>query len=125
MIWRWPYSNEVNAPDIEVSTLHKFLERVHNGIEEIHMFKEQEPLAVTFAESAQFWSLDEDGAAAVRFRLDWRTRPSEERLAENIAEITLSGPDVDESGVYTWRYGSSVRDSNPIGEEFSLPVRSR
>ena len=106
VIWRWPYSNEGNAPDIEVSTLHQFLEQVHEGMDAIRLFEEQDSLAVTFAQSARFWSLDEDGAAIVRFRLDWRTRPSEERLAENIAEITLSGAEVDESGIYTWRYGA-------------------
>ena len=59
-----------------------------------------------FTESLAFWTIDEEGAATVRFRLDWRTRPEDEALAENVIEIEVRGADPDAGGVRTWQYGT-------------------
>ncbi len=102
--WQWPYANDRLAPELGASTLSAFLA-------ELAPFGElatvvDEPLVSVFGESLQFWTLDDNGAATVRFRLDWRTRPEDERLAENVAEIVVVGADADASGVRTWNYGT-------------------
>lgn len=96
----WPYSADENARELSTSTVTEFVTRLlpaRTGLEVL-----DHPLV----EHADFWALDDDGHAAVRFRIDWRTRPEEERLAEHLMEHTLLGAESDEAGVSTWRYGA-------------------
>ena len=102
--WQWPYANDSRAPEVTASTLSAFLV-------ELAPFGDlatavNEPLVSLFTESLGFWTVDEEGAGTVRFRLDWRTRPEDESLAENVAEIDVRGADEDPSGVRTWAYGT-------------------
>lgn len=104
VVWQWPYSDDRNAPDIQPSTLDSFVARllaVRDSLPVVPM-----PLASDLAESAAFWTQDEDGRTVVRFRIDWRSRPADEQLAEHIIEFGFEGVDIDEDGVYTWRYGA-------------------
>ncbi len=104
LAWLWPYSRDTRAPEVGASTLAEFLSRLQDTFEGFAGI--EDPLALAFAENAEFWTRDQDGGAAVRFRLDWRSQPSGENLAENIAEISIDGAEQDESGIYTWRYGT-------------------
>ncbi|MYB39381.1 MAG: hypothetical protein F4Y26_18745 [Gammaproteobacteria bacterium] len=102
--WQWPYANDRMAPEVNASTLSAFLE-------ELAPFGDltttvDEPLVSVFSESLAFWTVDDNGAASVRFGLDWRTRPEDEVLAENVAEIQVIGADPDASGIRTWNYGT-------------------
>lgn len=102
--WQLPYANDRQAPELTPSTMSAFLaELAPFGELEVMV---DEPLTSVFSESLDFWTLDDEGAATVRFRLDWRTRPEDERLAENIAELELVGADPDASGVRSWSYGT-------------------
>ena len=114
--WQWPYANDDRAPELAASTLAAFLT-------ELEPLRGRPPLpaapmASLFADSLDFWTLDGDGRPAVRFRIGWRARRSEEELAEHIAEVRLIGPERDEEGVYTWRYGS------PFAVRFRLAANS-
>ena len=102
--WQWPYANDRLAPEVAPATLSAFLT-------ELAPFGElatavDEPLVSLFTESLGFWTVDEEGAGTVRFRLEWRARPEDEALAENIAEIEVRGADEDAGGVRTWQYGT-------------------
>ena len=102
--WQWPYANDRLAPEVTASTLSAFLV-------ELAPFGElatavDEPLVSLFTESLGFWTVDEEGAGTVRFKLDWRARPEDESLAENVAEIEVRGADEDAGGVRTWQYGT-------------------
>ncbi len=102
--WQWPYANDRLAPELTASTLSAFLvELVPFGDLSTSV---EEPLVSLFTESLAFWTIDEEGAATVRFRLDWRTRPEDEALAENVIEIEVRGADPDAGGVRTWQYGT-------------------
>ena len=104
VVWQWPYANDRRAPEIGASTLSAFLAELapFGDLETVV----DEPLSSVFAESLDFWTLDENGAATVRFTIDWRTRPEDERLAENVASVEVIGADADASGVRTWNYGT-------------------
>lgn len=102
--WQWPYANDRLAPEVTASTLSAFLGELAPFAEFAAVV--DEPLAGLFNESLRFWTLDEQGAGTVRFRLDWRARPEDESLAENIAEIEVLGADQDLAGVRTWNYGT-------------------
>ena len=104
--WSWPYSNDDEGPEIAATTLSDFLRHLQPAAEALPLI--DEPLAAPFAETLEFWELDGDGRAAVRFQLEWRARPSEELLAENIVQIDIEGAEADEAGVYTWRYGGPL-----------------
>ena len=101
--WQWPYSKDPNAPEIPASTLSDFVTRLHAAAEELSKVEGAylEPLLT----NTRFWSLDDDGGVAVVFRIDWRTRPTEEMLAEHVIAFEVEGAERDEGGVYTWRYG--------------------
>ena len=104
--WLWPYSSDGTAPELAPSTLAEFATQLHAAREDL--VRLNDPLAIDLAENAKFWALDNDGGAAVRFRIDWRARPSEEHLAENIIEFVIDGASLDEAGIYTWRYGAPL-----------------
>ena len=102
--WRGPYSPDPAAPDVPASTLSQFISLLESVEADLDLLEGR--YAELFRESARFWTLDESGAAAVRFRAQWRSRPTEEHLAENVIAIRLEGVSQDEDGVHTWRYGA-------------------
>ena len=102
--WMWPYANDASAPEIPSATLGEFVARLVEARHVLGRF--DTPLARVFRESADFWDRDMDGIAVLRFRVDWRTRPEEEELAENIIGFEIEGAERDEDGVYSWRYGT-------------------
>ena len=102
--WMWPYAKDAGAPELPSSTLGEFVDRLHAAGDALHRYGS--PFALAFRESAAFWGRDDDGAVVLRFRVDWRARPGEERLAEHIIAFEFEGVERDEGGVYTWRYGS-------------------
>ncbi len=104
--WLRPYSTDANAPELAPSTLSDFATLLHEV--RVHLDRVDEPFAGALAQSADFWTRGKDGGAVVRFRIDWRSRPSEEFLAENIMAVDFYGIEVDEAGVHTWRYGSTA-----------------
>ena len=99
----WPYSVSDDAPEVGIPILGEFVQRLHEGSEALERL--DDPLAEVFANSARFWAREQDGAA-FRFQVDWRWHPSEEHLAEHVAEAYLEGVEVDDAGVYTWHYGA-------------------
>lgn len=99
----WPHAANAEAPEVAVASLAEYVRRVH---EHGAVFAEVDgSLARLFANAANFWTPDAEGAV-VRFRVDWRWRRSEERLAEHVADVRIEGAEVDETGTYTWRYGA-------------------
>lgn len=102
--WMWPYAKDANAPELPGSTLGEFVARLHAAGEALTRF--DSPFARAFRANAAFWDRDEDGGAVLRFRVDWRARPEEERLAEHIIAFEFDGVARDEGGVYAWRYGT-------------------
>ena len=102
--WMWPYANDASAPEMPSATLGEFVARLGEARDVLDRF--DTPLARVFRESADFWGRDMDGSAVLRFRVDWRTRPEEEELAENIIAFEIEGAERDEDGVYSWRYGT-------------------
>ena len=102
--WMWPYAKDASAPELPGSTLGEFVARLHAAREALNQY--DSPFAQAFRESAAFWTRNEDGVAVFRFRVDWRARPAEERLAEHIIAFEFDGVERDEGGVYTWRYGT-------------------
>lgn len=135
--WMWPYSSDSNAPEIPSSTLSEFVKRLHAGQQELA--KLDGAFVEPFLVSARFWSREEDGGTAIRFRIDWRARPNEEQLAEHIIAFEFEGVEIDEGGVHTWRYGAPAAlklrlaknspyrfasAADPAGIEFVLAERS-
>ncbi len=102
--WMWPYANDARAPEMPSATLGEFVELLGEARDVLDYF--DTPLARVFRASADFWDQDMDGSAVLRFRLDWRTRPEEEELAENVIAFEIDGAERDEDGVYSWRYGT-------------------
>ncbi len=102
--WMWPYANDANAPEMPSATLGEFVARLGGARNVLDHF--DTPLARVFRESADFWDRDMDGSAVLRFRVEWRTRPEEESLAENIIAFEIQGAERDADGVYSWRYGT-------------------
>ena len=109
--WLWPYAADPAAPELPPSTLADFVRRVHEAKDEIAPLETDDEFAKFLMENLRFWTLGADQEVAVRFRIIWRARPSEERLAENVVSFEIEGPELSEDGVYTWRFGSpfSVR----------------
>jgi hypothetical protein len=99
----WPYSGDPDAPEISASALSEFIERLHASREDLLQL--DDPFAKNLASQADFWTRDSDGGAAVRFRIAWRVRPSEEWRAENVIAFDFKGADLDGDEIYTWRYG--------------------
>lgn len=102
--WMWPYANDASAPEMPGATLGEFVALLGEARDVLDHF--DTPLARLFRESADFWDRDMDGSAVFRFRVDWRARPEQESLAENIIAFEIEGAERDEDGVYTWRYGT-------------------
>ena len=102
----WPYAGEPNAPEISVSTLGQFVERVHAARGALETV--EGPLVEPLLANVRFWTPVADGGAAVRFRVDWRARREEERLAHHLTEIGLTGVERDADGVHTWHYGQQA-----------------
>ena len=99
----WPYADSPDAPEVGAAELATFVERVHAGAAELARIDGR--YSRLFAETAKFWSSDSD-PLAVEFRLEWRARRAEEINARHIIDFALEGPERDEDGVHTWRYGS-------------------
>lgn len=104
VVWMWPYARDANAPEMPASTLGEFVSRLHDAGPALEVV--DGALAPLFRRQAAFWTLGEDGAGLLRFRMEWRVRPEEEILAEHVIAFELDGLDRDEAGVYTWRYGT-------------------
>ena len=134
--WMWPYAQDASAPEMPAATLGEFVARLHEAGDVLDRF--DGPFGNAFGESAGFWSRDMDGNAIVRFRVDWRTRPGQEKLAQHIIAFEFEGADRDEDGVYTWRYGTAAQlrvrlaknspyrfafPSDPHGRVFTLGER--
>ena len=102
--WLWPYTGDVNAPEIPATTMAEFVQQIRDAREELALI--DDPFARLLADHADFWSWAEDGGALLRFRIAWRALPSEERLAEHVLAFELEGADVDEDDIMTWRYGA-------------------
>ena len=121
--WMWPYANDASAPEIPGATLGEFVALLGEARDLLDHL--DSPLARVFRESADFWDRDMDGSAVLRFRVDWRTRPEEEALAENIIAFEIEGTERDEDGVYSWRYGTpsvlSVRLAKNSPYRFAFP----
>ena len=113
--WLWPYSSDPDAPELPASTLSAFVDRLHANRDALALV--DEPFAKLLLANADFWSRDDDGGAAVRFRIVWRARPSEERLAENIIDFKIEGAELDEDDIYTWRYGAPLSVSMRLAKE--------
>lgn len=105
--WLWPYSADANAPELPPSTVNALVQRLHAARKYLEILDDQ-PMAATLGANADFWALDDDRNACVRFRIFWRARPGNEHLAENIIEIDVDGASVDEESIQTWRYGSPL-----------------
>ncbi|MYA37287.1 MAG: hypothetical protein F4X09_02980 [Gammaproteobacteria bacterium] len=98
----WPYAGN-GAPEIGIPILGEFVRRLHDNLDAVTQV--EDPLTALFIDSANFWSREQDGAA-IRFELEWRAHVNEENLAENVAEASLDGVEVDENGIHTWHYGA-------------------
>ena len=104
VVWLWPYSDDSNAAEIQPSTLDAFVAMLLAARDRLPQVPI--PFAEDLAESAAFWTQDEGGGTIVPFRIEWRSRPVDEQLAENVIAFEIEGVDIDEDGVHTWRYGS-------------------
>ena len=102
--WLWPYSGDSSAPEVPGSTLSEFVSRLHGA--EGDLARVEGGFAGPFLANARFWSRDDDGGVAVRFRIDWRARPMEEVLAEHLIASEFEGVVLDEDGIHSWRYGT-------------------
>ena len=102
--WMWPYAQDESAPEMPAAAMGEFVARLQQAGDVLD--RVDGPLAAAFRDSAGFWSRDMDGNAVLHFRVDWRTRPGEEQLAEHVIAFDFEGADRDEDGVYTWRYGT-------------------
>ena len=99
----WPYSASPDAPEVGAAELSTFVERVRAGTGALSQIDGR--YSALFAETAGFWNVESD-PLAVEFRLEWRARRAEEMNAQHIIDFSVEGPERDEDGVYTWRYGS-------------------
>ena len=104
--WLWPYAGDPGAPEVPASAMGEFVERLVDA--RATLTELDEPLAFFLLKNADFWLHEDSGGAVVRFRIDWRTRRGEERLAEHVISLDLEGAEVDEDGVHVWRYGSPL-----------------
>ena len=102
--WTWPYSTDAAAPELPGSTLGEFVARLHASADALRDVGGA--FAKVFRDSAAFWDRDDDGAPGLRFRVEWRARPGEERLAEHVIEFAFDGVPQDDGGLYHWRYGT-------------------
>ena len=99
----WPYTATPDAPELGAAELSTFVERVWAGSDALSQIEGR--YSALFAETARFWNVESD-PLAVEFRLEWRARRAEELNAQHIIGFAVNGPEPDEDGVYTWRYGS-------------------
>ena len=99
----WPYTASPDAPEVGAAELSTFVERVRAGTDALSQIEGR--YSALFAETARFWNVESD-PLAVEFRLEWRARRAEELNARHIIGFAVEGPEPDEDGVYTWRYGS-------------------
>ena len=99
----WPYTASPDAPEAGTAKLSTFVERVRAGTDALSQIEGR--YSALFAETARFWNVESD-PLAVEFRLEWRARRAEELNARHIIGFAVEGPEPDEDGVYTWRYGS-------------------
>ena len=99
----WPYTATPDAPEVGPAELSTFVERVRAGTASLSQIEGR--YSALFAETARFWNVASD-PLAVEFRLKWRARRAEELNARHIIGFAVEGPEPDEDGVYTWRYGS-------------------
>ena len=99
----WPYSALPGAPEVGAAELSTFVERVRAGAGEISQVEGR--YSALLAQTVEFWDVESD-PLAVEFRLEWRARRAEELNARHIIDFSVEGPERDEDGVYTWRYGS-------------------
>ena len=99
----WPYTASPGAPEVGAAELSTFVERVRAGTDALSQIEGR--YSALFAETAGFWNVESD-PLAVEFRLEWRARRAEELNARHIIDFAVEGPERDEDGVYTWRYGS-------------------
>ena len=99
----WPYTASPDAPEVGAAELSTFVERVRAGTDALSQIEGR--YSALFAETAGFWDVESD-PLAVEFRLEWRARRAEELNARHIIDFAVEGPERDEDGVYTWRYGS-------------------
>ena len=99
----WPYSTSLDAPEAGTAELSTFVERVRAGTDALLQIEGR--YSALFAETARFWNVESD-PLAVEFRLEWRARRAEELNARHIIGFAVQGPEPDEDGVYTWRYGT-------------------
>ena len=104
--WMWPYAQDGSAPEMPAAAMGEFVARLHRAGDVLARF--DGPFAAAFKDTAGFWNRDMDGNAVLRFRVDWRTRPGEEKLAEHVIAFEFDGADRAEDGVYTWRYGTPL-----------------
>ena len=99
----WPYTATPDAPEVGAAELSTFVERVRASTPALSQIEGR--YSALFAETARFWNVESD-PLAVEFRLEWRARRAEELNARHIIGFAVEGPEPDEDGVYTWRYGS-------------------
>ena len=99
----WPYTASPDAPEVGAAELSTFVERVRAGTDALSQIEGR--YSALFAETTGFWNVESD-PLAVEFRLEWRARRAEELNARHIIGFAVEGPEPDEDGVYTWRYGS-------------------
>ena len=99
----WPYTASPDAPEVGAAELSTFVERVRAGTDALSQIEGR--YSALFAETTGFWNVESD-PLAVEFRLEWRARRAEELNARHIIDFAVEGPERDEDGVYTWRYGS-------------------
>lgn len=100
----WPYSKDDSAPEITSETLSTFIGRLQNVRELLTTFDDD--FALALLANSDFWGVDEEGGAVVKFKIEWRVRRGEEENAQHIIEFGVKGAEVSESGVYTWRFGN-------------------
>ena len=108
----WPFT--ANGAEADPGAMAAFVSQLHSGMDSHAEFLDEFPPA--FAEHASFWAPGEE--ATVRFKPEWRWRPDIEVLTEHVAEVTVEGTEVDETGVHAWRYGE------PFGVRFRLAMNS-
>ena len=99
----WPFAPTPDAPEVGTAVLSTFVERVRASTASLSRIEGR--YSALFAETARFWNVESD-PLAVEFRLKWRARRAEEMNAQHIIGFAVNGPEPDEDGVYTWRYGS-------------------
>ena len=99
----WPYAASPDAPEVGAAELSTFVERVRAGTGALSQVEGR--YSAVFAETARFWDVESD-PLAVEFRLEWRARRAEELNARHVIGFAVEGPERDEDGIHTWRYGS-------------------